>query len=68
MSEDEMRDELRAACKAEGSQRAFAARLGVSPAYVSAVLGGVRPPSRVVLDALGLERVVETRVSYRRRK
>lgn len=46
------------------SQVAWAKANGVSPAYVSDVLAGRREPGKLVLDALGLERVV----TYRRKK
>lgn len=46
------------------SQVAWAKAHGVSPAYVSDVLAGRREPGKLVLDALGLERVV----TYRRKK
>lgn len=53
------RQELRAACDAAGSQKAWAAAHGLSAAYVSDVLRG-KPPGDAILAALGLVR------SYRR--
>lgn len=46
------------------TQTAWAKANGVSPAYVSDILAGRREPGKLVLDALGLERVV----TYRRKK
>lgn len=46
------------------SQTAWAKKHGVSAAYVSDVLAGRREPGKLILDALGLERVT----SYRRKK
>lgn len=65
MKIDGVLKELRAACKAAGSQRAFADRLGVYVGYISAVLAGTRPPSQKLLDALDLE---EDGMRYRRKK
>lgn len=50
---------LRQACKAAGSQQAWAAQNGVSPAYVSDVLNARREPGDSILAALGLRRVVK---------
>lgn len=50
--------ELRKACKALGSQKAFAARHGLSDAYVSDVLKGRREPGDCILRALGLRKVI----------
>jgi hypothetical protein len=52
---------LSAACKAAGSQKAWAEKHGVSPAYVSDVINALRPPGQSILDALGLVRVVRYR-------
>jgi len=52
---------LSVACKAAGSQRAWAEQHGVSAAYVSDVINALRPPGQSVLDALGLVRVVRYR-------
>lgn len=59
---------LAAECYSAGGQAAWAKVHEFSPAFVSAVLRKQKPPSKRMLDALGLERVVETRVSYRRKK
>lgn len=46
------------------SQAEWARKHGVSPAYVSDVLAGRREPGKLVLDALGLERVI----TYRKKR
>ncbi len=56
-----VRDRLEQACKAAGSQQAFAVRAGVSQQFVCQVLSGARAPSARILAALGLERVVVIR-------
>ena len=45
---------LKAAIRAAGGQRAWAARHGVSQGYVSKAVLGRRPPGDRVLAALGL--------------
>lgn len=52
---------LEAAIAVDGSAAAWAARLGISSAYVSDVRRGVRQPGPSVLQALGLQRVVSYR-------
>lgn len=52
---------LSAACKAAGSQRAWAEKNGVSPAYVCDVINARRDPGQSILNALGLVRVVRYR-------
>ena len=47
-----------------GSQKALAAKLGVSAPYLGDVLNGRKEPGPAILEPLGLERVV----SYRRLK
>ena len=49
---------LDGACRAAGSQAAFAATAGVSAQFVSAVLHGQKSPSPALLVALGLRQVV----------
>lgn len=49
-----------------GNQYEMAESIGVSPAYLSMVLNGTKPPAKSVLDYLGLERV--KLVTYRRKK
>lgn len=58
LSAEDVRTRLREACAAAGSQQAFAASAGVSPAFVSDVLLGRRTPSDGVLIPLGLKRFV----------
>lgn len=53
---------LSAACKMAGSQKAFAEKHGISPAYLCDVLNARREPGPSILDALGLVRVVRYRV------
>lgn len=48
----------------DGSQLDFARKHGLSPSFVSDVLTGRRDPSKAILDAVGLERVV----TYRRKE
>lgn len=48
---------LRKACDAAGSQKAFAWKIGVTPAFVHRVLNANAAPSQVILDALGLKKV-----------
>lgn len=45
-------------CGEAGSQRAFAEAKGVSPQYITDVLRRKREPGQMVLDALGLKKVV----------
>jgi DNA-binding transcriptional regulator YdaS (Cro superfamily) len=50
---------IRNTVRAAGSQRAFAKQLGVSEAFISAVISGVRPPTEPILRAVKLKRVVK---------
>lgn len=45
---------LRAACRRAGGQARWAMEHGISPAYVSDVLGGRRDPGPKILTPLGL--------------
>lgn len=56
--------ELMEACVAEGSQKAWAKKHGLSPAYVNDVINGRREPANTIAEALGYECFV----IYRRRK
>ncbi len=47
---------IRRATFKAGSQKAFAAKAGLSPAYVNDVLQHRREPADAILDAVGLER------------
>lgn len=51
---------IRIAIQVEGSQKAFAERVGISEQYLTDILRGRRPigGATCVLDFLGLERVV----------
>lgn len=61
MSADKVRDMLRAACEAAGSQKAWAAANRVSTAYTNDVLTGRREPGDAICAALGVCRVVAYR-------
>ena len=62
MTADAVRDELREESEYEGSQRALARLIGVSPSFLNDILLGKREPVGKVLEFLGYERVV----TYRR--
>jgi len=49
---------LRRRCEEFGSQRAFALDSNISPQYITDVLRRKREPGQMVLDALGLRKVV----------
>lgn len=55
---DELHRLVAAEIAAAGSQRAWAERNGLSPAYVNVVVRRRRDPGASIVDALGLERVV----------
>lgn len=56
LTESDLRDVLREACQAAGSQMAWADRHGLSRSYVSDLLNGHRPFSDRALTAIGCER------------
>ena len=58
MTLDDVLRLLAADCYSAGGQKHWAAKHGLSRAYVSAVLGRKRPPSLRVLEGLGIEVVV----------
>ncbi len=62
MGEAEVLRLLRAACKEWGAQKNWAEGHDISPQYVNDVLNGRREPGRLILSALGVERIV----TYRR--
>jgi hypothetical protein len=62
MTAEEVRDLIRLACKDAGAIKAWAAKHGISGAYVGDVLLGRREPAGKILDALGLIKVVTYRV------
>lgn len=53
-------DRLRAACKAVGGQKIWAARHGISFGYLNDVLNGRRPPGDSVLRTINLQRAEPT--------
>lgn len=57
ITEDEVRERLRAAIRDAGTQKAWAEQAGVSAAYVNDVLKGARRPGEAILRALGLARL-----------
>jgi len=61
MNIEAVRNILRARCKAMGGEANFAREAGVSRQLIYAVLLGNRPPRGKVLDALGLEAVIDYR-------
>jgi hypothetical protein len=65
MTEEEFRDVMREECKRHGGASAWAAALGVTPAFVSLALAGKRRPGRVILEAMGYERI-DGETTYRR--
>lgn len=62
MDIEDVRNILRKACEAAGTQKAWAEANGVSPQYVNDVLQGFREPGEAILSALGIEKVT----TYRR--
>jgi len=58
ITEDEVRERLRAAIATVGSQREWARQAGVSESLVSEVLKGTRGFGPQILKALGLERAI----------
>lgn len=51
-----------------GSLREYAASIKCSPSYLSDILHGRRAPGPKVLKALGLDRGIETVVTYRKKR
>ena len=49
-----------------GSKKAWADRVGVSDAYIANVISGAKPPSKKVLDDLGLVLVREERIEVKK--
>ncbi len=58
MNIDEFIKHLQSKIAEHGTQREYAAALGVSAAYLSDVLNKRRDPGRRFLDAVGFERVI----------
>jgi len=65
MTVDDVREKLRKAVEAAGNEAAWARTHGVSRANVNMTLNGKREPGGRILEALGLERVVQYRVKRR---
>lgn len=60
--EDRLREMIQIGVTVDGSQKAFAKRVGISEQYLSDILKGRREPGAKLLNYFGLERVV----GYRR--
>ncbi len=58
LSKADLVELLRQRAKRAGSQQALAEALGVTPAYLSDVLGGRREPGPKILEVLRLRRQV----------
>jgi predicted transcriptional regulator len=56
-SDDEFRDMLKERIKRLGTQSAFAAKVGVSTAFLHDVLNGRRRPSDKIISELGLTEI-----------
>ncbi len=67
LDELDVRAELRRACAAAGSQRAWAQHHNIDEDRVSYVLTGARGPTKDMLDALGFERTIAV-TKYRKKK
>ncbi len=58
MNEREMISHIKSLCRKAGSQKAFAASLGISEQYLSEIIRGKRGMSDNVLTKLGFEKVI----------
>ena len=59
-------EELRVACRAAGSQAAFARKHGLEQGYISLLLSGARAhPGPKILAALGLVQVIDWKWRHR---
>jgi DNA-binding transcriptional regulator YdaS (Cro superfamily) len=56
-SAEQVRQYLREECAEAGSQKAWAQKHGLSPAYITDVLLGRREPGEAIVSALGFERL-----------
>jgi hypothetical protein len=65
MTEDQIRDAIRE--RAKPNVTAWANARNLSPSYVRDVISGARPPSRKILDAIGMEHI-ERVVIYEERR
>jgi hypothetical protein len=61
LTEQDIRDRLRAAIKQAGSQAAFARQHNISLQYINDVMNGRRDMGQKILDALGIEKIVTYR-------
>lgn len=68
LSEQDVIARLRAAVSEAGGQRAFARKVGLTPAYVNDMLRGRRAIAEKVLDVLSIERIVVHTVTYREKR
>lgn len=68
MTEDDVRALLLRETERAGSQRAWAARHGVSAPYVHDVIRGKRAPGRKMLAILGLRRIATYEYEPQRRR
>lgn len=64
LSTEQVREHLKTACDEAGSQAAWARRHGMSTAYLHDVINGRRGVGHTILEALGLERVVQFRPKH----
>jgi lambda repressor-like predicted transcriptional regulator len=55
-TDEEVREEIRAAMKVAGSLRKWAKANDLQPSYVSDVVNGVKPPGESILRAIGRRR------------
>ena len=62
VTEDQMRERLREACKAAGGQAAFGREIGVSRQYIGQIFAGLCPASKAVCNKIRL--TGETRLVY----
>lgn len=67
LTEQEVKERLRSAIAESGSQRHFAKQHGLTVAYVNDVLHGRRALADRILAAIGIEREIVSRVTYRER-
>lgn len=65
LSTEQVRKRLKAACEDAGSQAEWARRHGMSAAYLHDVINGRRGLGHAILEALGLERVIQFRPRQR---
>ena len=64
MTEDEVRERLRAAIEAAGGQQSFAKAHGFTPAYINDVVHGRRALADRILMAIGIKRVISFETRY----